>query len=214
MKVVYNLGTIAVKPHWRFFSCHQTSSLIKQNKKLLTRAGFPPSGWSQAPMSTNVLVTALDSCEPRVPSDHLYKIDWLPSPLEWGYRWRIALTVSLMSPQYGTIRGLPLVREGQWRALTGWWVDTGERDDITTPETTSNNNTICSQHFNGGLAIEGIYVLPQMTLPFICMELTQSLHSLTTFLNWCSVFSSAYILSLQRSRTSLMWDAEMQQMAS
>ena len=43
---------------------------------------------------------------------------------------------------------------GELRLADG--VDTGEQDDITTPETTSNNNTICSQHFNGGLTIEGI----------------------------------------------------------
>ena len=57
-------------------------------------------------------------------------------------------------------------------------LNTGDQDDITTPETTSNNKTICSQHFNGGFTIEGINVLPQMTLPFICKNCFVSFHTI------------------------------------
>ena len=63
----------------------------------------------------------------------------------------------------------------------------GEQDDITTPETTSNNKTICSQHFNGGFTIEGINVLPQMTLPFICKKYYVS----TTYPN--EIFNAKFV---------------------
>lgn len=151
---------------------------------------------------------SLASCEPRVPGDHLYKIYWLPSPLEWGYRWRIVLTVSLMSPQYGTIRGLSLVTQGQWSALIGWYyLYIEELDDITTPET-SNNNTICSQHFNGGLAIHWIYVLPQMTLTFILYQGRKVCQA-----SWFQLRLYFIIAEITWSSSSLMWNAEMQQMA-
>ena len=118
--VVYNLGTTVVQePHWGISLVSKYQNCMIYSK---TRDSWPSvalSGWSGA-MSTNVLVTG-QLWAPPVPGDHLYKIYWLPSPLEWGYRWRIVLTVSLMSPQYGTIRGLSLVRGGQWWALIGWW---------------------------------------------------------------------------------------------
>ena len=153
--------------------------------------------------SANVLVTAVDSCEPRVPGDHLYKIYWLPSPLETGGRWWIALTVSLMSPQYGTIRGLSLVSEGRGRALIGCWPEHW-RAGMTSPPQRQQVTTIQSAHNTlmvGWQAREFMFchrrlllLLARCVYSFcIWLECTHSWAFISACkvchpLNWCSVF--------------------------